>query len=57
LSHITHDVAATASYGWVLGLTTAFFLATFVGWVFTMYRASAKPLLDAAARLPLEEGR
>lgn len=55
MSHITEAGASTISYGWLLGVTTAFFIAAFSGWVLMLYRRSARPTLDAAARLPLED--
>lgn len=57
MNHITQEGASTIAYGWVLGLTTAFFIAAFTGWVINLYRGSAKDGLEAAGRMPLEEGR
>lgn len=57
MSHITQEGASTIAYGWVLGLTTAFFIAAFTGWVINLYRGSAKEGLEAVGRMPLEEGR
>lgn len=57
MTYIHTDAAATASLGWLAGIATIIFMVSFTWWIVTIFSNSARPRLDAAARLPLEDGR
>ena len=46
--------SATTDRGWVLGITTALFLAAFTGWIVYALTPSNAATFRAAARLPLD---
>ena len=48
--------AESVSFGWVLGITTVFFLVCFLGWVWWAYRPKHKAMMDEAALLPFTDG-
>jgi len=51
------DLAAeSVSLGWLLGVMTVFFLASFLGWVWWAYSPSRRAMLDEAALLPFTDG-
>ncbi|MDP2311642.1 MAG: cbb3-type cytochrome c oxidase subunit 3 [Pseudomonadota bacterium] len=50
------DAAATAALGWAPGLMTAAFLLFFVGWTLWAWWPSNRANMEAAARLPLDDG-
>jgi len=57
VSPVTDAVAQSAQLGWVLGLMTVAFFATFVGWTLWAWWPSNRARLDAAALLPLEDSQ
>jgi cbb3-type cytochrome oxidase subunit 3 len=42
--------------GLLMGLMTAFFLVFFLGWTWWAYRPSAASDMEAASRMPLDDG-
>jgi len=46
--------SASTDLGWVLGLTTALFLAAFTGWILYALAPANAATFRAAARLPLD---
>lgn len=42
--------------GWLMGAMTIFFFTTFIGWTLWAWWPGNKDELDAAARLPLDDG-
>ncbi len=50
------DAAATAAYGWLPGAMTVAFLVFFVAWAVWAYLPSNRARLEAAGRLPLDDG-
>lgn len=50
------DAAATAELGWVAGVMTAAFLLFFVAWTVWAYWPGNRARLEAAARLPFDDG-
>jgi len=47
----------TVAGGALLGVMTAIFLAFFIGWALWAYAPHRKDDMDAAARMPLEDGQ
>ena len=56
MNTLTRAAAETVQGGWVLGVTTALFLAFFVAWTVWAYSPKRKAQLDEAARLPFLDG-
>lgn len=54
MNHVLHAGAETVRYGWLLGVTTALFIACFVGWCSWAFAAHNRDRLNQAARLPLD---
>ena len=48
--------AESIDNGWIMGVMTLFFLASFSGWVLWAWLPQNRSQIDAAARLPLEDG-
>lgn len=42
--------------GWIMGATTLLFIITFIGWALWAWLPQNRAHIDAAARLPLEDG-
>lgn len=42
--------------GWLLGIMTVFFLATFLGWVWWAYTPRHREMMEEASRLPFMDG-
>jgi cbb3-type cytochrome oxidase subunit 3 len=51
-----NEAANTVQGVWVMGIMTAVFLVFFAGWVLWAYSPSRKDQMDAAARMPLNDG-
>lgn len=47
--------AETTDKGWLLGLTTLFFLLSFVGWAVWAYHPALRSSWEACGRIPLED--
>lgn len=52
---VLKEGAAMASLGSLMGAMTVVFMAVMTAWIVWTWLPSRKPLLDAIARLPLEE--
>lgn len=50
------DAVAAAELGWVPGVMTAAFLLFFIGWTVWAWWPSNRARMDAAARLPFDDG-
>lgn len=48
--------AATVENGWIMGVTTIFFFAVFIGWITWAWAPWNRKNLDAAAKLPFDDG-
>jgi cbb3-type cytochrome oxidase subunit 3 len=48
--------AASAEYGWVMGVMTVVFLAVFLGWAFWAYHPANRAAMNEAAAMPLSDG-
>jgi cbb3-type cytochrome oxidase subunit 3 len=53
---VLHAGAETAQLGWVLGCTTAVFLASMVGWTWWAFAPSRSQQFVRAGRIPLDGG-
>ena len=56
MSDLFRQSDETACMDWVSGAMTVFFLAVFVGWTVGAYWPGNKAAMDAAARMPLDDG-
>ena len=56
MNPVLHAAAASADFGWLMGLTTALFLGVFIGWTWWAWSPRNRKALDDASRLPLENG-
>lgn len=56
MNQVLHEGAAMAQMGWLLGITTAFFLVVMAGWTVWAFAPGRKESFDRAARLPLDGG-
>ena len=56
MNQVLHAGAESARLGWLLGLTTLFFLVTMVGWIGWAWSPGRRVAMEAAGRLPLEGG-
>jgi cbb3-type cytochrome oxidase subunit 3 len=55
MNHVIHEAASTATAGWLVGAATVLFMALFVGTFAWLWSRRARPGLEEAARLPLED--
>jgi len=53
---VLKEGAAMAQMGWIMGAMTVAFMTAMIGWVVWTWLPSRKAAMDAAARMPLEEG-
>lgn len=56
MSDAFHTMAGSADLGWVLGLTTLLFIATFLYWTWWAFRPANREKMDEAGRLPFDGG-
>jgi cbb3-type cytochrome oxidase subunit 3 len=56
MNHVLREGAATVQLGWLLGVMTAVFLATFLFWIWWAWSARNKARWEAESRLPLNDG-
>ena len=56
MNPVFRAAAETIPNGWIMGVTTLFFLATFLGWAIWAWLPQNRSRLEAAARLPLDDG-
>lgn len=55
LNPVFQAAAENTSLGWLLGATTVFFIASFAGWVWWVFRPANAATMEAASRMPLED--
>ncbi len=48
--------AESVTLGWLMGIMTVFFLASFLAWVWWAYAPGHKAMMDEAALLPFADG-
>lgn len=56
MNPLFNQAEATVQGGAFLGVMTAIFLVFFIGWALWAYDPARKDEMDAAARMPLEDG-
>ena len=54
MNPLLSEAAASVEGGWLLGVMTALFLATFLYWLWYAYAPSHKQRLEAAGKIPFE---
>lgn len=55
MNPIYRTAAESTELGWLMGLTTLFFLASFLGWIWYAYRPANRARMDAYGHLPLDD--
>jgi len=53
---LMREASNSVELGWLLGLLTVFFFATFIYWIWYAYAPSRKALMEEASRMPFEGG-
>lgn len=48
--------AESVRLGWLLGVMTVFFLASFLGWVWWAYTPRHRDMMEEASMLPFTDG-
>ncbi len=56
MNPVFRAAAESIPNGWILGVMTVLFLTTFVAWTVWAWLPNNRARLEAAARLPLDEG-
>ncbi|HTS89098.1 MAG TPA: hypothetical protein VMG41_11450 [Gemmatimonadales bacterium] len=56
MNHVLTAAAESVRLGWLLGVTTAVFLAGFLFWIWWAWSAQNKARWEADSRLPLNDG-
>lgn len=56
MNPIFQTAAESAELGWVMGGATIVFVLGFVAWTLWAWHPSNRAAMDAAARLPLDDG-
>ena len=56
MNTLTHAAAASNELGWLLGGMTLAFLIFFTAWTVWAWAPANRDRLNAAARMPLDEG-
>ncbi len=56
MNPVREAASAAAGLGWVMGATTLLFLVGFAGWAVWAWLPRNRAALEAAARLPFEDG-
>ena len=56
MNPLMQEAAASVELGWLLGLTTALFLAAFLYWVWYAYAPSRKHIMREASLMPFDGG-
>lgn len=54
MNPVFRAAAESAQYGWVMGLTTVFFMAVFIGW--TIWSLTNRKQLETYAQQILDDG-
>jgi cbb3-type cytochrome oxidase subunit 3 len=53
---VLEAAAESVTLGWLMGILTVFFLASFLAWVWWAYTPRHKAMMDEAALLPFADG-
>jgi cbb3-type cytochrome oxidase subunit 3 len=56
MNPLIREAAESIQLGWLLGILTVLFLATFLYWVWWAYAPSRRDQHDEAAQLPFMDG-
>ncbi len=56
MNPVREAAAQAAGLGWVMGVSMLLFLVCFLGWAVWVYLPVNRARLEAAARLPLDDG-
>jgi cbb3-type cytochrome oxidase subunit 3 len=56
MNPIINAASDSAELGWLMGITTAVFLAAFLFWVWWAWTAKNRARWEADSRLPLNDG-
>jgi len=56
MNTLTREAAASVEMGWLLGVMTAVFLASFLYWLWYAYAPSHKARFEDAALMPFDGG-
>lgn len=56
MSSLFKQAAESVTLGWLLGVTTAIFIAAFLFWVWWAWAARNRARWEADSRLPLNDG-
>lgn len=56
MTAVTDAATASIELGWLMGGMTVVFLATFAGWTWWAWRPANRANMEAAARIPLDDG-
>jgi cbb3-type cytochrome oxidase subunit 3 len=54
MSQLMREAGTTVELGWLLGVLTAVFFASFLFWVWYAYAPSRKSIMDEASRMPFD---
>ncbi len=55
MNPIFRTAAENTDLGWLLGLTTIFFMASFAWWIWYAYRPANRDVMAAHGRMPLDD--
>ena len=55
MNPLIREAAGSVEGGWLLGVMTAVFLATFLYWLWYAYAPGHRAHMEAAGRMPFEE--
>jgi cbb3-type cytochrome oxidase subunit 3 len=53
---LIQEAAGSIELAWVLSAMTVIFLLVFLGWIWYAWSPRNRPLMDEAARMPLNDG-
>lgn len=56
MNPLIEEARNVSQMGWLLGIMTVVFLAVFVGWFLWAYDPGRKKDMEAAARMPFNDG-
>lgn len=54
MNTLMREAGASVEMGWLLGVMTAVFFASFLYWIWYAYAPSRKPMMDEAALIPFD---
>ncbi len=56
MNPLVREAAEHLRLGWLMGITTAVFLAAFAGWIWWAWSGRNRQALEEASRLPWNDG-